>query len=73
MAVIDRVVIKGRYTVTPEALLQQALKQLYINHRGIKKTKLLVHKSVYWLGMNADIEYHIRIVLHALFFSKLNQ
>ena len=35
MAVIDGVVIKSRYVVTPKALQQQALKQLHISHRGI--------------------------------------
>ena len=37
---------------------------------GIQKTKLLAYESVYWIGMNADIENHIKIVLHALTFSK---
>ena len=68
MAVIDWVVIKGRCIIILEALQQQVLKQLHINHMGIKKTKFLVCKSVYWIGMNADIENHIKIVLHALIF-----
>ena len=37
MAVIDRVVIKGRCIVIQEALQQQTLKQLHINLTGIKK------------------------------------
>ena len=73
MAVIEWVGIKGRCIVMSEALQQQVLKQLNINQMGIKKTKLLVHKSVYWTGMNADIENHIKIVLHALTFSEPNQ
>ena len=36
MAVIDGVVIKGRCIVIPHALQQQVLKQLHINHMGIK-------------------------------------
>ena len=38
MAVINRVVIKGQCIVIPKAL-QQALKQLHINHMGIEKPK----------------------------------
>ena len=38
MAVIDGVVIKGRYIVISETLQQEALKQLDINHMGIEKT-----------------------------------
>ena len=41
LAVIDGVVMKGRCTVNPENLKQQALDQLHVNHMGIKKTKLL--------------------------------
>ena len=44
----------------------------YESH-GHGKTKLLVFESVYWICMNADIESHIKIVLFALIFSKLNQ
>ena len=58
MAVIDGVVIKGKHIVT---LQQQAVKQLHINHMGIKTTKLLACKSVYWIGMKADIETHIKL------------
>ena len=61
MAVIDEVVIIGRCIVIPEALKQQVLKQLYINHISIKKSKLLTFKFVYWIGMNMDIENHIKL------------
>ena len=27
---------------------------------GIEKTKLLMHKSVYWVNINTDIEKHIK-------------
>ena len=47
MAVINGVVIKGRCIVIPKALQQQVLKQLHINHMGIKKTKLLACESIY--------------------------
>ena len=37
MSVINAVVIKGKHVVIPEALQQKVLKQLHINHMGIKK------------------------------------
>ena len=61
MAVIDRIIVEGRCIVVPEVLQKHALQQLHINHMGIEKTKLLVHDSLYWIGMNADIENHIKI------------
>ena len=72
MAVINRI-IKGRHMVVPEVLQKQTLQQLLVNHMDIeKKTKLLVYSSIYWIGMNVDIENHIKIVLHVLFFTKHN-
>ena len=59
MAVIDGVVIKGRPIVIHEALQQKVIKQLHINHMGIK-THPLGHKTVYWIDMNVDIENHIK-------------
>ena len=73
MQVIDGIVIKGKCIVIPKALQQQVLKQLHINHMGIKKIKLLVNESFYWISMNANIENHIKTVLHALIFSKSSQ
>ena len=72
MAVINGVVIKGRGIIIPEVLQQKALRYLHINHMGIEKTKLLACKSVYWIGMNVDIENHIKIAPCGMIFSKLN-
>ena len=55
LAVIDGIVMKGRYIIIPK-VQQQALDQLHINHMGIDKTKQLVCKSVYWVNINSDIE-----------------
>ena len=56
LAVIDGVTMKGRCIVIPEALKQQTLDQLHVNHMGIEKTKLLAHKSIYWVNVNNDIK-----------------
>ena len=60
LTVIDSVVMKGRCIIIPEELKQQVLDQLHVNHMGIKKTKLLVHKSVYWVNIKNDIENHVK-------------
>ena len=73
MAVIDGVVIKDKHIVILKVLQQQVLKQLHLNHMGIKKFKLSAQESFSWIGMNADIENHIKTVLHALIFSKPSQ
>ena len=47
MAVIDRIIMKGRPVIIPHILKTQALNQLQINHMGIEKTKLLACESIY--------------------------
>ena len=37
LAVIGRVVLKGRYIIIPTSLKQQVLEQLHTNHMGIEK------------------------------------
>ena len=60
LAVIDGIILKSRCTVIPKSLRQQVLGQLHTNHMGIENTKLLVHESVYWSSINADIERYIK-------------
>ena len=60
LAVIDGIVMKGRHIIIPKVLKQQALDQLHVNHMGIKKTKLLACKSIYWVNISNDIENYIK-------------
>ena len=39
----------------PKELQKQALKWSHSNHMGIEKMRLLAHKSIYWISINADI------------------
>ena len=73
MAVIDWIIPRGRCIVIPETLQRWPLQQLHVNHMGIERTKLLVHKSIYYIGMNVDIENHIKMTLHVLIFSKCSK
>ena len=59
MAVIDRVILKGRCIVIPDALQKHVLEQLHINHIGMAKTKFHEQESIYWPDINIDIEKHI--------------
>ena len=61
LAVIDGVVMEGRYILIPTNLQQQVLDQLHTNHMGIEKTKLLAHKSVYWADIYTYIEKHEKL------------
>ena len=62
MAVIDRVIVKNRCIVMPDKLQKQKPKQLHINHMGMEKPKpkILACESLYWPGINSDIEKFIK-------------
>ena len=60
LAVIDRIMLKGRHIVIPTRLRQQVLDQLHTNHMGLEKTKLLACESVYWHSINADMKKYIK-------------
>ena len=60
MSIMNGVVMKGKKIVVLEVLQKQMFQQLHINHMSIEKTKILVHKSLNWIGINADIENHIK-------------
>ena len=49
---------QGRYYI-PKAIREQALASLHIGHPGMLKMKLRAQQSMYWLGINKDIENHV--------------
>ena len=71
MAVIDGLIVIGRHVVIPETLQRQALEQLHSNHMGITKPKPLACESIYWSGMNNDIESHIKYCSACLNFQQI--
>ena len=71
LVVIGGVILKGRCIIIPNSLRQQVLDQLYTNHIGIEKMKLLACKCVYWHSINADIEKYIIQCATCLVFQKM--
>ena len=55
-AMTNGMTIKGRLVIIPSQVHNQILKQLHNNHMGIKKMRLPVCESVYWVNRNDDIE-----------------
>ena len=71
LAVIDGIILKGRYIIIPNSLRQQVLNQLHTKHMGIEKTKLLACECVYWYSINADIEKYIKQCVTCLEFQQM--
>ena len=57
LAMLDEsIIIKGERIVIPEDQRREILEQLHTGHFGMEKTKQRARDSVYWPGINADIE-----------------
>ena len=52
--------MKGKWILVPFLLQTKILDQLHSNHMGMKKMLTLTRESVYWINMNADIEYMVK-------------
>ena len=59
--ITEKITMKIRIIIIPAVLQVNALKQLHLNHMGMKKTRLLASDSIYWINMNADIEDMVKI------------
>ena len=59
--IIDEMAMEGTRKIQPAALQDKALKQLHPSYRCTENTRLLRHKSIYWVKMNADIGKAIKI------------
>ena len=56
LSIEDEVVLYDNRIVIPKALQRDALKKLHASHQGIDRTKRRARQTVYWPGINSDIE-----------------
>ena len=65
---MDRIAMKSRSIIIPASLQDTTLDQLYVNHMGIERTRLLIQESIYWININADIQNVIETCPASLHF-----
>ena len=53
------IVMKGLKAIIPQSLRTEYAKILHRGHQGIDATKRRARDTVYWPGMNADLERHV--------------
>ena len=46
--------------IVPESMKTKVLKLLHMNHSGINKIKQLARRTVYWFGLNKDVEDFVK-------------
>ena len=60
LSILDGLILKGTHIVIPNQCRDELLDQLHEGHFRIDHTKLRAHDSVYWPGINKDIENLIK-------------
>ena len=60
LSLLEGCVIFGQRVVIPEKLTKSMLQVLHSGHQGMNKMKALARTSVYWSGMDAQIEELVR-------------
>ena len=56
LSILDRLVLKGTRIIVPTQCRSELLDKLHEGHFGIDRTKLRARDSIYWPGINRDIE-----------------
>ena len=60
LTVANGLILKGTRIVIPKKVQPEVLKQLHYAHQGGEKCKLRAKGSVFWAGINADIENMVK-------------
>ena len=56
LTIQNGIILKGQQVLIPEAVREDILQQLHASHLSIEKTRRLARESVFWPGINKDIE-----------------
>ena len=56
LTIEDVLVLKGTIIVIPRSKCKQVLTMVYKGHLGLEKCKLQIKETVYWLGINKQLE-----------------
>ena len=60
LSIEDDLVYKDNVVVIPNNAIVETLKKLHLPHQGMEKTKRRARQSVFWPGINQDIENYTR-------------
>ena len=56
LTIEDRLILKGTRIVIPEVKREQILKQIHAGHLGLNKCQMHAKETVYWPGLNDQLE-----------------
>ena len=70
LTIEDGLVLKGTRIVIPERKREEILKLIHDGHLGLNKCKMLAKETVYWPGMNEQLEQLILNCQRCLKYSR---
>jgi hypothetical protein len=56
LTIQDGIILKSRRVLIPQSLQKEYLKELHLGHPGVEATKSRAKDTVFWLGIQEDIE-----------------
>ena len=56
LSVEDGVILKGERVVIPQSMQADVIQRIHAGHQGIEKCKMRARTSVFWNGINNDLE-----------------
>ena len=60
LSILDGLALKGMWIIVPNQCRDELLEKLHEGHFGIDRTKLRVRDSIFWPGINKDIEILVK-------------
>ena len=60
IVVFNGVLLKGNRVIIPKNMQEEVLMKIHTGHQGIEKCRLRARDTVYWCGINADIDNMIK-------------
>ena len=60
IVVFNGVLLKGNRVIIPKNMQAEILVKIHTGHQGIEKCRLRARETVYWCGINGDIDNMIR-------------
>ena len=60
LSVVQDCILSGNRVVVPNSLMKQVLQTLHRGHPGIVRMKAFARNTVYWAGIDSDIENYVK-------------
>ncbi|XP_014676064.1 PREDICTED: uncharacterized protein LOC106816031 [Priapulus caudatus] len=60
ISIYDGILVKGDRVIVPKKMQEDVMKKIHAGHQGVEKCRLRARATVFWCGINADIEKMVK-------------